>query len=100
MRPIYGPRFRKGAAPPKRAVRGFADIVQAMREIAGHRIIVSMTVLAGCASFLVGNAYTRNCLGSPRSSAMAIRASPTACCSRRMLRAAYWPEWCSKAWPC
>ena len=28
-----------------------------MREIAGHRIIVSMTVLAGCASFLVGNAY-------------------------------------------
>jgi hypothetical protein len=58
MRPIYGPRFRKGAAPPKRAVRGFADIVQAMREIAGHRIIVSMTVLAGCASFLVGNAYS------------------------------------------
>jgi MFS family permease len=53
----YGPRFRKGAAPPPRAVRGFADIVQAMREIAGHRVIVSMTVLAGCASFLVGNAY-------------------------------------------
>jgi MFS family permease len=53
----YGPRFRKGPAPPKRAVRGFADIVQAMREIAGHRIIVSMTVLAGCASLLVGNAY-------------------------------------------
>jgi MFS family permease len=53
----YGPRFRKGAAPPKRAVRGFADIVQAMREIAGDRIILSMTVLAGCASFFVGNAY-------------------------------------------
>jgi len=53
----YGPRFRKGPAPPRRAVRGFADIMQAMREIAGQRIVVSMTVLAGCASFLVGNAY-------------------------------------------
>jgi hypothetical protein len=28
-----------------------------MREIAGDRIIVSMTVLAGCASFFIGNAY-------------------------------------------
>ena len=53
----YGPRFRKGAAPPRRAVRGLADIVQTMREIAGRHIIVSMTLLAGCASFLVGNAY-------------------------------------------
>ena len=33
----YGPGFRKGAAPPQRAVRGFADIVQAMREIAISR---------------------------------------------------------------
>ena len=52
-----GNRFRKGAAPAKRAMRGFADIVQAMREIAGDRIIVSMTVLAGSASFFIGNAY-------------------------------------------
>jgi MFS family permease len=53
----YGPRFRKGAAPPRRAVRGLADILQAMRDIAGQHVIVAMTVLAGCASFFVGNAY-------------------------------------------
>jgi len=53
----YGPRFRKGAAPPRRAVRGLADIVQTMRDIAGHHVIVSMTLLGGCASFFVGNAY-------------------------------------------
>src|SRR5579862_4761149 len=52
----YGPRFRKGA-PPRRAVRGLADIVQTIRDIAGHRVIVSMTLLGGCASFFVGNAY-------------------------------------------
>src|SRR5215467_3969119 len=53
----YGPRFRKGAALPRRAVRGLADIVQTARDIADHPIIVSMTLLAGCASFFVGNAY-------------------------------------------
>jgi MFS family permease len=53
----YGPRFRKGAAPPRRAVRGLSDIVQTARDIAGHRVIVSMTLLGGCASFFVGNAY-------------------------------------------
>jgi MFS family permease len=53
----YGPRFRKGAPPPRRAVRGLADIVQTVRDIAGHHVIVVMTLLAGCASFFVGNAY-------------------------------------------
>jgi len=53
----YGPRFRKGAPPPRRAVRGFADIVQTMRDIAKHPVIVSMTLLAGFSSLLVGNAY-------------------------------------------
>ena len=53
----YGPRFRKGVAPPRRAVRGLADIVQTMRDIAGHHVIISMTLLGGCASFFVGNAY-------------------------------------------
>jgi hypothetical protein len=53
----YGPRLRKGVVPPRRAVRGLADIVQTMRDIAGHRVIVSMTLLTGCASFFVGNAY-------------------------------------------
>src|SRR5215469_4817842 len=54
----YGPRFRKGAAPPRRAVRGLADIVQTTRDIAPNRIIVSMTLLGGGASFFVGNAYS------------------------------------------
>jgi MFS family permease len=54
----YGPKFRKGAPPPPRAVRGLADIVQTIRDIAGHTVIVSMTVLGGCAAFLVGNAYS------------------------------------------
>ena len=52
----YGPRFRQGKPPP-RAVRGLADIVQTMRDIAGQRVIVSMILLAGCASFFVGGAY-------------------------------------------
>jgi len=53
----YGPRFRKGAPPPRRAVRGLADIVLTMRDIAGDRVIVSMILLGGGASFFVGNAY-------------------------------------------
>jgi len=54
----YGPRFREGALPPRRAVRGLADIVQTIREVRPHAVIVSMTVLAGAASFFVGNAYS------------------------------------------
>jgi MFS family permease len=53
----YGPRFRKGAPPPRRAVRGLADIVLAARDIAGKHVIVSMVLLAGATSFFVGNAY-------------------------------------------
>jgi len=52
----YGPRFRK-EVPPARAVRGFADIFATIRDIAGNRTIVSMILLVGCASFVVGNAY-------------------------------------------
>jgi MFS family permease len=54
----YGPRFRKTAPPPPRAVRGLADIVQTIRDIAEHPIIIAMTLLAGCSSFFVGNAYS------------------------------------------
>jgi MFS family permease len=38
-------------------VRGLADIVQTIRDIAAHPVIVAMTLLAGCSSFFVGNAY-------------------------------------------
>ena len=32
----YGPRFRKGAPPPRRAVRGLNDIISTIRDIKGH----------------------------------------------------------------
>ena len=53
----YGPRFRKGEPAPVRAVRGLADIVLTIREVAGNRTILSMIVLGGLASLIVGNAY-------------------------------------------
>jgi MFS family permease len=54
----YGPRFRTGALAPRRAVRGLGDIVGTVRDIKGYPVIVSMTLLAGAASFFVGNAYS------------------------------------------
>jgi MFS family permease len=54
----YGPRYRAGTPPPRRAVRGLNDIVQTARDIRGHSTIVSMVLLAGAASFFVGNAYS------------------------------------------
>jgi MFS family permease len=53
----YGRRIQAGAPPLQRAVRGLADIVQTMRDIADHPVIISMTLLAGMSSFFVGNAY-------------------------------------------
>jgi MFS family permease len=54
----YGPKFRAaGVAVATRAVRNLGDIWRAMKEIAQHRVILAMTVLAGCASLFVGNAY-------------------------------------------
>jgi MFS family permease len=53
----YGPRFRVGAVVVPRAVRGLADIVRTIRDIAGNRAIVTATSLAGIAAFFVGNAY-------------------------------------------
>jgi len=96
----YGPRFRKGAPAPRRAVRGLGDIVQTMREIKGHSVIVSMTLLAGAASFFVGNAYSAQCRASPPISAMAIPACPTACCWPPMRPAPCWPAWCSNPGAC
>jgi len=53
----YGPRFRKEPAPPPRAVRGLGDILATLRDVAGNRVIVSMILLAGCASFFIGHGY-------------------------------------------
>jgi MFS family permease len=59
----YGHAYRKkigdvdNSVPPPRAITGFSDIIQTFRDVADNRVIVSMTLLAGAASFLVGNAY-------------------------------------------
>jgi MFS family permease len=45
------------AATPASAIRGFADIWSTMRIVARNPVLSSMTVLAGAASFFVGNAY-------------------------------------------
>ena len=53
----YGPRFRKQAPTPRAALRGLADITATMRIVLRQPLLFSMTLLAGCASLLVGNAY-------------------------------------------
>jgi MFS family permease len=53
----YGPRFRKDAPLPPRAVRGLADVAATLRDVAGNRVIMSMILLAGCASFFIGHGY-------------------------------------------
>ncbi len=53
----YGPRFRKVAEIPPRALRGFADFIRTFGDIAGNRVLVSMILLAGGTALLVGNAY-------------------------------------------
>jgi MFS family permease len=47
----------KGRRPPPPAINGFADIWATMRVVARSRVLSSMTVLVGAASFFVGNAY-------------------------------------------
>ena len=53
----YGPRFRTGGRPVPRAVRGFGDITQTLRDIAPDRLLTGMLALAGAASFFIGNSY-------------------------------------------
>ena len=48
---------RAAAAGSAARMRGFADVWAGIKIVAGHRILLSMTVLVGAASFFVGNAY-------------------------------------------
>jgi MFS family permease len=57
IRAPYGRWFRGEQAPPRRAIRGFADIVQTLRDVRGIPVIGAMIVLAGAASFFIGNSY-------------------------------------------
>jgi len=43
--------------PRSRALLGFRDIFATIRQIAGHRTLAAMILLAGAASLFIGNAY-------------------------------------------
>ena len=53
----YGRHFRGASAGARRAVRGLADILQTLRDVRGVPAIGSMVLLAGAASFFIGNSY-------------------------------------------
>ena len=54
---FWAPARAAGTATRRFAVRGLADIVDTIRAIGTHRILTSMTILAGLTSFMIGNAY-------------------------------------------
>lgn len=54
---FWAPARAQDAAPRRVPMRGLADIVQTARDIATHRVLTSMTLLAGLTSFMIGNAY-------------------------------------------
>ncbi len=50
--------YDRAAHPPNpRAIGGFRDIGITLKQVAGHRTIAAMIVLAGAASLFIGNAY-------------------------------------------
>jgi MFS family permease len=53
----YGTRFRSASAVPRRAVRGFADVFRTLQEVRSNRTLLAMILLAGAASFFIGNSY-------------------------------------------
>jgi MFS family permease len=53
----YGRHFRGDRPPPRRAVRGLGDIVETIGEVRAMPVLASMMVLAGAASFFIGNSY-------------------------------------------
>ena len=54
----YGPNFREQPEDtPKLELRGLSDISDTIKSVLKHRIIISMTLLAGGASLFVGNAH-------------------------------------------
>jgi MFS family permease len=59
VRAPYGRHFHGGhaTAAPKRAVRGFSDIIQTVRDVRPIPVLVVMLLLGGAASFFVGNSY-------------------------------------------
>ena len=62
----YGPRFRKTPDAPRPALRGLADIVSTARVVGGNPVLLTMTLLVGGASFMIGNAYQAQMPGFAR----------------------------------
>ncbi len=52
----YGRKFRTGEGA-KRAVRGLADIIATIADVRGIPVLAAMIILAGGASFFIGNSY-------------------------------------------
>jgi hypothetical protein len=57
VRAPFGRHHRGGEAPPRRPVRGIADILETLRDIRGLPVIAPLILLAGAASFFIGNSY-------------------------------------------
>ncbi len=57
FRAPYGGHDSAGEAPRSRAMSSFTDIVDSVRRVATIPVVVSMTVLAGATSLIVGNAH-------------------------------------------
>jgi MFS family permease len=53
----YGRHLQSDTVGSKRAVRGLADIVQTIAEVRLLPLLASLMVLAGAASFFIGNSY-------------------------------------------
>lgn len=53
----YGPRFRSTPAVRADSNRGFGDVLATLRAVMGDSKILPMTLLAGAASFFIGNSY-------------------------------------------
>lgn len=53
----YGPKFREVPQKTKAALRGLSDIRKTVSAVIANPTLLSMTALAGAASFFLGNAY-------------------------------------------
>ena len=57
LRAPFRPQFDLAEATPRRPIRRAADLMQGARAIARDKSLLTMTGLAGAASFFVGNSY-------------------------------------------
>lgn len=57
MRAPFGRYYRKASEAPKRAVRGLQDVLATITDVRKIPILTTMMLVAGAASFFVGNSY-------------------------------------------